>query len=361
MAQANLQSQSLLFQLPQEIRDHIYHQLFASTRFSFGRCVTGGIADFTVKPAPNGLALLRACRRAQLEIGNSWLRHVLFCFEDAKSMLDKLSALPTRTLSMMRRMRISGDTLMLTLPDDPDDTKVFYRLVAVLKLLPGLRLDQLTVLGTIWHQVNYDTLDGLITDGNGWKTLRYISCSSVMLGYPSRHQLPFMRPSWTEKPQSWRQPQPKHWQTVLEGRDGAASGPSVTIYRAKEPGSCGSILDPAKRVGYKQKPRKNPHSRPDVFPADPELMTGDEQHKEIMVVVKRGSGVDYGERKSSPFISSDIRRDFPGRTWAQTRAAYIDHRLGEDEEAERDPIREDVYSHVDEYAFQPPRIIIVDP
>jgi hypothetical protein len=161
-ANMNLQSQSLLFQLPQEIRDHIYYQLFVSTRFSFGRHERGGaVPGFTVKPAPNGLALLRACRRAQLEIGDSWLRHVLFCFEDPKSMLDKLSPLPTRTLSMLRRMRTSGDRLMLTLPDDPDDTKVLYRLVAVLKLLPGLRLDQLTVLGKSWHHVNYDTLGGL--------------------------------------------------------------------------------------------------------------------------------------------------------------------------------------------------------
>ncbi|KAK4130481.1 hypothetical protein BT67DRAFT_445719 [Trichocladium antarcticum] len=168
-AQVNPQTGSLLFQkLPQEIRDHIWAQLFYSTRFTCGERPTGRISTVPIKPAPNGLALLRTCRRAQLEIGDSWLRHVLFCFEDIEAMLDKLSALSVDVLSKLRYMRVRGDTLMLSYPDDD----VFYRLVSALKLLPGLQLDQLTVLGGHGIQVCYDSLGSLIKDGNGWKTLR---------------------------------------------------------------------------------------------------------------------------------------------------------------------------------------------
>ncbi len=130
---------SLIFRrLPQEVRDHIYTQLFSSTRFRFGERQTSRTDIVKIRPAPNGLALLRACRRANLEIGDSWLRHVLFCFENTEAMLNKLSALPADTLSKIRRMRLSSDTLLLTYPEGDF---VFHRLASVFKLLPGLQLD----------------------------------------------------------------------------------------------------------------------------------------------------------------------------------------------------------------------------
>ncbi|RYP48550.1 hypothetical protein DL768_005589 [Monosporascus sp. mg162] len=357
-AKVNPQTGSLLFQrLPQEIRDHIWTQLFYSTRFTFGERPTGRIGRVKIKPAPNGLALLRTCRRAQLEIGDSWLRHVLFCFENIEAMLDKLSALSVDTLSKLRHMRVSGDTLMLSYPDDD----VFYRLVSALKLLPGLQLDQLTVLGGRGIQVNYGTLGGLIKDGNGWKTLRYICYSSAMLGFPSEHNISHPMANWEAQPEYWRKPQPKHWQTVMEGRDGVASNPSVTVYRAKEPALYGSIVDPSRRVKFEQKPHHGQDLRADMFPADPELMAGDEQKKELMVIVKRGSGVNYEEKRDSPFIESDIRRDLPEMTWKQIRALCIDNPFDDEDEEERwppgdeedDPAEADVYKDVDEYIWTP--------
>lgn len=358
-AKVNPQTGSLLFQrLPQEIRDHICTQLFYSTRFTVGERPTGRIGVVKIKPAPNGLALLRTCRRAQLEIGDSWLRYVLFCFEDTKTMLDKLSALSVDTLSKLRHMRVSGDTLMLSY----FDADVFYRLVSALKLLPGLQLDQLTVLGGHGIQVSYDTLGGLVKDGNGWETLRYICYSSAMLGFQSeQHIIIHPMASWTAQSEYWRKPQPKHWQTVIEGRDGVTSGPSVTVYRAKEPGLYGSILDPSRRVKFEQKPHLGQDLRADVFPADPQLMTGDEQKKELMVIVKRGSGVNYEEKKDSPFIESDIRRDLPEMTWKQIRALCIDNRVDDESskegwppgDEEDDPAEADVYKDVDEYIWTP--------
>lgn len=80
-----------------------------------------------------------------------------------------------------------------------------------------------------------------------------------------------------------------------------------------------------------------------------------------MVIVKRGSGVNYEEKKDSPFIESDIRRDLPEMTWKQIRALCIDNQFGdEDEEGgwppsdeEDDPVEADVYKDVDEYIWTP--------
>jgi hypothetical protein len=40
-----------------------------------------------------------------LEIGDSWLRHVLFCFENIEAMLDKLSALYGSMIDASRRVK----------------------------------------------------------------------------------------------------------------------------------------------------------------------------------------------------------------------------------------------------------------
>lgn len=342
----------VLFQrLPQEIRDLIYTQLFSSTRFSLGQRSVSRLGRVTIRPAPNGLALLRACRQVKLEIGHTWLRHVLFCFEDTVTLLDKLTALPADTLSEIRHVRITGDGLHFWSSDDAHSYG--YPLASVLRLLPGLQLDQLTVLGSGPRYDNYDSLSRLVEDGNGWKTLRYINHSSAMLGF-STH------PHWRILRRYWRKPQPKHWQGVMKGRDGAVSNPSVTVYRAKEPGRYGSVLDPRQRTRFEQKPLEDQDSHPGKFPRDPELMDGDEQSKEIMVVVKRGAGVDYEEKKDAPLIPCDMRRDFLGMSWEQIRAKHIDRDDGADDgrpasdSGEQNGSAEvDVYSDVDEYAWTP--------
>ncbi|VBB84299.1 Putative protein of unknown function [Podospora comata] len=349
------QGESLFFRrLPQEMRDHIWTQLFCSTRFTFGLWEGPDSRDCKhIKPTPSGLAMLRTCRRAQLEIGDLWLRHVLFCFQDTKSMMDRLSVLPVDTLSKLRHLRVSDNALLEL--GDPDDGR-YYLLTSYFKLLPGLQLDQLTVLGARLFSLSYDTLDDLIKDGNGWKTLRYISHSSKMLGYASGYG-PY-GPGLGGNPQYCRKSQPKHWQGVLEDRDGVASGPSATIYRAKEPAQYGSILDPNKRVIFEQKPHCGQDLQPNEFHEDPELMSGDEKKKELMVVVKRGTGVKYEER-DSPLIEWDLRRDFPNMTWEEIFNHYLQEPgyppYAEKEERKKKafnlPIQEDFYKDVDEYVW----------
>ncbi|KAK3293168.1 uncharacterized protein B0H64DRAFT_327879 [Chaetomium fimeti] len=318
-AKADPQTGSLLFQrLPQEMRDYVYALVFSSTRL---------MSDYinTMMPSsePNGLALLRACRRAKLEIGNSWLLYVLFCFRRGEDMLDKLSALPADTLSKIRHMRINGAPIHFRRPigheprRDRFDYDYFeYRLASVFKLLPGLQLDQLTVVDGNDETDCYRSLNSFIEEGNGWKALRYITHNSKVLGF---------KVSSTFGP--WRRPQPMHWQMVMESRDGAASNPLVTVYRAQQPtqvprAGYGWILDPNMRVKFEQKSREGQDLRPDVLPEDSELMTGDEQWKAMLVIVERGSGADYEQKKGSPpapLDKSDMRRDFRGMTWEQIK------------------------------------------
>ncbi|PVH71388.1 hypothetical protein DL98DRAFT_393216, partial [Cadophora sp. DSE1049] len=57
-----------------------------------------------------------------------------------------------------------------------------YRLVSILKLLPGLLLDTLTVLGSSDCAINHITLEGLVQHGSGWEELHYITPDSEMFG-----------------------------------------------------------------------------------------------------------------------------------------------------------------------------------
>jgi hypothetical protein len=362
------QPNSLLFQrLPQEMRNRIYRQVFSSTRFNSGLSMDapGPFGIFLVRPPPNGLSLLLTCRRAHLEIGDSWLRHVLFIFQDAYTMLDTLSALPIDKLSQIRHLRVRGDTLKLFFPS----TRVTYCLAEIFKLLPGLQLDQLTVIGSFCTPyVKYETISGLVEHGDGWKTLRYINYNSDPLGFASRHagSRPEPKASWEMRPYYWRKPQPQHWQAAIEARDGAASGASVIIYRAKLTAAearrsllgC-SILNPNDRVRFRQPPGPDEPLDPHIFPADPELMSRAERDKALMVVVKRGAGVDYQEKADSPFAERDIRRELPGRTWQQIRGVKIQYPDGYEGSRLRNnvavtgapantPIRVDIYRNVDE-------------
>lgn len=231
-------------------------------------------------------------------------------------MLDKLTTLPPGTISKLRHMRVLGNNLALV----SDEAKgfVYYELHSALKLLPGLRLDTLTVLGTSIPKISYVVLDGLIRDSYGWKELRYISHTSRMLGYA----MPIFFTPDDEK--YWRKPQPTYWQHVMEDRDGSLSEPSVVIYRSTVPDSPGSVLNANTRVEFEQVPEDGDAEEHFGLAYESELMVDGEENKELMVVVKRGKGVDYEEKEDSPFIDEDIRRDFPGETWDERIDRFID-------------------------------------
>ncbi|KAJ7724862.1 hypothetical protein B0H16DRAFT_1665957 [Mycena metata] len=320
----NAQLGSLFMQLPREMRDEIYPHLFFSTRLVWGHRALGRIDQLRITSAPNALALLRSCRQVRAEIGNTWLQQVLFVFEDPNSMLDKLANIPTTTLALIRYARISGET-----------DSIYYRTSQALKLLPGLALNRLTILGPRDHEVSYQTLSMLVRHGAGWKELYYLSHNSAFLAYPAG------------------------WQRALEARDGTNSGASVAIYTANAPRCPGAVLDPATRVAFTQTlPAGCDLDTYGTF-EDAALMKHGEREKEVLVVVKRGRGVEYAEKPGLPYLEDgDIREKMPGKTWKEIKAALA---WSDDEDDdyfglgvdEREPSMVDKYAHVDDYVWPP--------
>jgi hypothetical protein len=84
-------------------------------------------------------------------------------------------------------------------------------------------------------------------------------------------------------------------------------------------------------------------------------MTGDEQKKEMMVIVRGALVLTMRKRKAHHSSKDDIRRGLPGMTWQQIRAMRIDNLDdGEDDSSqfsdeESDLVEVDVYKNVDEY------------
>ncbi|KAL7957458.1 hypothetical protein V8C34DRAFT_285669 [Trichoderma compactum] len=305
--------------LPRELRLMIYAFLFSSTRFTSGpRCGWDMVIHHFI-PAPHGLALLVSCCQAYVEIGKSWIGQVLFCFETVKAMVDKLVDILLETRSMIRHIRVSGHPMMIYY----DFGLAQYDTYQVLKLLPGLKLDRLTVCGTGAAQSSYDALNRLVKYSDGWKELHYKSHTSGFIGY---------RVTWldendqvTGENRFSREPQPGGWQRTLEDRDGSKSGASVTVYRS----NLAYLDDSEPYISNKGTwdeftqalaPDEDIEEYQDA--EDPRLMADGEIEKEMLVVVKRGRGVDYEEKQGSPYVAEgDIRELFPGKTWAEIKAS----------------------------------------
>ncbi|RYP47261.1 hypothetical protein DL768_006645 [Monosporascus sp. mg162] len=276
-------------------------------------------------------------------------------------MLDKLTAIPTDTLSKIRYLRVRGDKLTLMWPDHEYGSP----LASVFKLLPGLKLNTLTVLRGHVDLTSYDNLSQLVADGDGWKELRYISHSSSLLGYaaPIDPSIPWdpNDPNWSP-PAYVRKPQPEFWKGVLSSRDGASSNPSVAIYRSSKQGPVGWVIREDSRLLFKQKP-----SEADMasfgLEEDASLCAGPERFKEFLIVARRGHGVDYQVKIGSPFIFRDIRQACPGMTWREIKREHIDMRSESGGDSDSDSDSEDPFADaftdvdqwrdVDEYVWTP--------
>ncbi|KAK5174060.1 uncharacterized protein LTR77_001140 [Saxophila tyrrhenica] len=317
------QEDSRLMQLAQELRNEIYEHLFCATRFASGMFAFTRNGSYPIVSATdrNGLSILRCCRRVHNEIGSTWLGHVLFLFTDPRAMLDKLCNIPSPVLGQIRNVRVTADKLML-----PDQFGKCYGTARILKLLPGLNLDVLTVLDEGGMATSYETLNMLIRHGIGWKELRFISRDSRFLGYG--HGL---RRRFIDNPQDdlyLHQPQPSDWQQALELRDGIDSSPSVIIYRTNN-----AILS--------------------ILMEWPPRMRRVKRKKEVMVVVKRGVGVDYAELQASPYLpGGDIRQHFPGKPWKELQAWQEEfHESDEDDGNAEEWWGLESYTHVDDYIW----------
>ncbi|KAI8664574.1 hypothetical protein NCS55_00966800 [Fusarium keratoplasticum] len=106
----------------------------------------------------------------------------------------------------------------------------------------------------------------------------------------------------------------------MDARDGVETKPSVKIYRSTLCDVPGSVLDPNTRVVFEQDmPGDCIDGLPPGTEEDEALTKEGERGKEMMVVFKRGFGVDYEEKEGSPLLKNDIRRNAPGMTWEEIR------------------------------------------
>lgn len=340
MQPQNSQHWSLFFcKLPAEIRLEIYSHVFYSTRLLFGKRLrtsstvssshrltdSVNLTCVTLRPAPNSLSLLRVCKRVSGEIGHSWIGQALFSFEGAEAMLEKLAALEPAVLSKLRHMRISGRQPTLLLGGDHKTAQRGWD--QMLKVLPGLCLHRLTILGTPSPEDDLPILDQLIKHSDGWRELNYVAHNSDILRL-SRHS------RWQADVDG--STRPSNFNSALVSRDGPTA--SVSIYRSIQSAESGFIISrPATREAFTGWPTKPIEIR--GVRHNGAVMTLAERKKEVLFVARRGKEVDYAIKPESSLRPNDTR---------EVKVRQGRKRPGISYES-----AVDTYKHVDDYEWTP--------
>jgi hypothetical protein len=272
----------------------------------------------------------------------------LFAFERVHDLLEKLSSVPRGVVEQIRHIRVGSQPILLLPPPDYRN-KVLVKLVWALKLLPGLRLDTLTVLGDYGPEVAYITIDGLVNYGNEWRELRYITGDSRMLG--------FRRVQFYHQILYARKPQPSTWSRVMAERDGVDSGAAVAIYRSTQANTPGTVINPQNRQRFEQELQPGESLESFGVGEDPELMHEDNARKELLVIVRRGEHAKIVEDTTVPFHKDDIRQVFGVMTWPEIKERYDWQPSDSEDEVgsgeEQGLVEYDSYVDVNEYTIMP--------
>ncbi|KAK0610377.1 hypothetical protein B0T17DRAFT_544361 [Bombardia bombarda] len=345
-SQTYSQLQSPLFRLPLELRFMIYTFLFSSTRLSWGLIDywTAGnmnpsiiwdgdpsddddsIQEHTIKlfPKENSLVLLRVCHRVRFEIGDTWLKQVLFSFTSPEAVLDKLTAIPRAVLSKIRHLRVYDRDLELFLPDSASQMQPgHFNIAYALRTLAGLKLDRLTILSdrdVFWTFCTVET----VTRFNGWKELHYIHRSDKVVA-EYRKNLLFMSPEflslvWTERDRPSTEPSVE-FRPPLRGEETGGGGNAQVI--AAGTGGIPPL------GGVQQAPALIPKPEADEAAQDrfgrmhkggPLARLG-VLSEETQIIVKRGKGVDYEtKRNAGPADGADFRNITGTMSWKRIKA-----------------------------------------
>jgi hypothetical protein len=283
------QLQSTFFSVfPLEIRLEIFSQLFHSTRLTYGFVEHHSRSVRLMRPAPESVAIIETCRRMRQEIGDSWIGQILFNFTDSMYMSVLLGSWPQKVLTKIRRLRVANDPTIRRV----EKFVLHHQLVPALQLLPGLRLDSLIILGSGVPELDYMTVNELVKHSDGWKTLFYLCPDSRMLAF--KHHPPIFGETF-DNDTFLRQPQPETWRKTLLLRDGYISHPSIKILRSTLPGVRKSITDPTTRVPFEQ---ADTGTHAQYGKHEEANIMGDqaERSKELIVIVRRGTGIDYTQQ-----------------------------------------------------------------
>jgi hypothetical protein len=156
-----------------------------------------------------------------------------------------------------------------------------------------------------------------------------------------------------------RKLQPTSWNEILLKRDGVEPKSTVTIYRSTQSNVLGGVMQAETREIVDQKIISPLDLETFGVEEDPQFMGEGENEKELLVVVKRGRGVDILQHDVAPFSNHDIRQWADGMTWQEIRKAAIDRFYEEnddyfgfeDEDKEDKNVEVDKYSNVDDYVW----------
>ncbi|KKA23931.1 hypothetical protein T310_2023 [Rasamsonia emersonii CBS 393.64] len=352
--------------LPAEIRLFIYDFVFASTRLTFGKRVMDNTntahAARIKRPRSNSLALLRVCRLIYRETRDLWLNLVLFNFEDPRTLLDKLTPLSAATVSKIRRLRVWAESLWFQTDLQPEEGGIealiqnleqgggtearavlSYSLAAILKLVPALRLDVLTVFCSSDDRTAWQTLTALVKKGNGWRQLNFVTPNSAPLMWALIHQ----REEPDEEGDRYRIGLPITWEEHLYRRDGGEkSGASVTIYRRTTPDTTTTTADATTTT-------------PSILCPEARQLFNEDDILELLVVVKRGRNANIAEPETLSAVDlDDIRAWSQGMDWTEIRERALS--MSESDDAGEWDVDDDVDVEEDSYEdveeFEWPRL-----
>lgn len=310
---------SRFLQLPRELRDQIYKDIFETTRISYGeredlrrcrRCLVNMTSGrHHIVPKPHSLALLSICHQLHHETREIWMKYVLFNFHDARSMLNKLSSMP-HLIPKIRHLRLYGHpTLWYT----SGFGVPAYQNNSVFDLLGGLRLDSLIVVSDYpdAHDDDaYETVMKLINFGSGWRELHYI--------VPAFKVLEFMM-NGTYKPRrgnfsSYNSPflvSLPTWTNGLVPKDYPEST-TVETYWANEGVSVTSVIEPENRELYDRHPTSWDLQRFGDSEEDQIALTT----RPLLIHVKRTDATQLPIEDSK---AADMQQRFQSRMWKTRR------------------------------------------
>ncbi|KAL9052684.1 MAG: hypothetical protein Q9162_005243 [Coniocarpon cinnabarinum] len=167
--------------LPYELRLDVYTAHYESITL---KCIDHKPVDrpkfdpWSTAKSPK-LALQQTCRQIHSEVGELWLTLVQFDFLSTRSMLDRLASLSIQRRRLIRKIKIPGQGTTFRVP-----LLKRISLPVCLELLPGLRLDVLTVdcrrVHGSWSGHLWAKMHPLICKTQGWARLRLLPSTQML-------------------------------------------------------------------------------------------------------------------------------------------------------------------------------------